>query len=54
MGYPHYILQWVKHPDDGDWYYQEVYAGRNWFAAMVAFVKAKRSGAGCVKWEWRG
>lgn len=53
MGYPHYILEWVKHPEDGDYYYREVYSGRSWFAALFHFIKAKRGKAGCVKWENR-
>lgn len=54
MGYPHYILEWVKHPEDGNYYYREVYAGSSWFQALRAFLKTKRAGeAGCVKWEWR-
>lgn len=53
MGYPHYVLIWVKHPEDGDYYYKEVYSGRSWFQALRAFIKAKKQ-TGCVKWEWRG
>lgn len=53
MGWPIYVLAWVKCPNDGKFYYQEVYGGKSWLAALRAAIKAKRSGAGCVKLEWR-
>lgn len=53
MGWPHCILEWVRCEADGQFYYREVYAGRSWFKALQAFLKAKRT-AGCVRWEWRG
>jgi len=53
MGWPHTVLEFVKHPDDGCYYYREVYAGKSGIRALIAFIKAKRNGSGCIKWEWR-
>lgn len=52
MGCKWHISAWVK-PDAGGYTYVNVYQGDNPFAAFRAARKAKRSGAGCVKVEWR-
>lgn len=53
MGYPIYVLVWTKNPEDGKYYYSEVYSGRSWFKALLAMYKAKQNNYGCIKLEWR-
>jgi hypothetical protein len=45
------VSQWEL--DHHGWHYVEVWAGRYFIGALIAAVKSKRDGTGCVKVEWR-
>lgn len=52
MGNTFTITAWGKH--DGYNYSESVvWAGESALKAIAAFIKAKRTGYGCVKFEWR-
>lgn len=51
MGWTWEVSAWTK--GDGGYEYVTVYAGESLVRAVFAMCKAKRSGVGCVKLEWR-
>jgi hypothetical protein len=54
MGWTWEVRAFVKvKPDWGGYTYEQVYAGESLIRALTAARRAKRSGAGCVKIEWR-
>jgi hypothetical protein len=52
MGWKWEVQQWVKQ-FPGGYDYEQVYAGQSLLAALRSACRAKRSGAGCVRLEWR-
>jgi len=53
MGNRWTVSSYVRPSGQGGYSYEQVYAGQSVFGALAATVRAKRSGAGCVKIEWR-
>lgn len=41
-------------PHTDEYHYERVYEGESWDDALSAMHRAKESGSGCVKLEWRG
>ncbi len=52
MGEKYAVLEYVT-VAPRDYRYFQVYYGRSFWGAVLAAIKAKRNGAGCVKFLWR-
>ena len=48
------IEVWAWERSGGDYAYRLAYGGRNYITAIVTVYKLRRSGCGCIKFEWRG
>jgi len=53
MGGKYTVAIWGDHYLDKNYSYLTTYCGQSAFAAVIALVRAKRAGYGCVKFEWR-
>lgn len=53
MGNTYTVEVWDKWTDKEDYHYHEFWRGESFFAALFNLWKAKRTGFGCVKLEWR-
>jgi len=54
MGHKYEVHEWWSDITDGKGYcYRKEYGGDSFLKALCIMWKLKRTGAGCVKFEWR-
>lgn len=51
MGNTHTVSFWREDKVLG-WGYEDIYRGESFFTAFLEFIKAKKQGKVCVKWEY--